>query len=67
MILFYMSCKDLTDTYDTITQAITFVVIGIGLVLVFMSLVMARSFTKPFKDTRELHQQDFRMVSLMRK
>ena len=50
MILFYMSCKDLTDTYDTITQAITFVVIGIGLVLVFMSLVMARSFTKPFKD-----------------
>ena len=38
MILFYMSCKDLTDTYDTITQAITFVVIGIGLVLVFMSL-----------------------------
>lgn len=59
MILFYMSCKDLTDTYDTITQAITFVVIGIGLVLVFMSLVMARSFTKPFKDMGELHQQDF--------
>ena len=50
MILFYVSCKDLTETCDTITKTVTFVVIGIGLVLIFMSLVMARSFTKPFKD-----------------
>ena len=35
MILFYVSCKDLTETCDTITKTVTFVVIGIGLVLLF--------------------------------
>ncbi len=49
MILFFVSCEDLTLTYDAVVQTMTFVMISVGLVLTVLSFVMSRNFTKPFK------------------
>lgn len=49
MILFFVSCEDLTRTYDAIVQTMTFVMISVGIVLTVLSFIMSRNFTKPFK------------------
>ncbi|MGN0203136.1 MAG: ATP-binding protein, partial [Coprococcus sp.] len=50
MILFFVSCADLTESYDTIVRTMTLVMISVGLLLTVLSFVMSRIFTKPFKD-----------------
>ncbi len=49
MILFFVSCADLTESHDIILRTMTLVMISVGLLLIVLSFVMARIFTKPFK------------------
>ncbi len=49
MILFFVSCNDLTATYDSIVATMSMVVAGMAAVMVAVSFVIAYIFTKPFK------------------
>lgn len=50
MILFFVSCEDFTHTFTRIRNNLMLVLVPVVGVLLLLSFVIARSFTKPFKD-----------------
>ena len=49
MILFFMSCKDLTQTFDILIRTMILVLVSVVALMVILALFMARQFTRPFK------------------
>ncbi len=50
MLLFFLSCGDLTRTYDAIVHTMTMVLLALGAILIVLSYIMTRRFMRPFKD-----------------
>ena len=50
MILFFISCKDLTKAYDRTLRTMIIVMVTIIAVMIALSLLMSRSLTRPFKE-----------------
>ena len=50
MILFFVSCKDLTKTYDRTLRTMIIVMVTVIAVMIALALLMSRSLTRPFKE-----------------
>ncbi len=50
MILFFVSCKDLTKTYEVILRNMVIVLVTFSLVMIVVAWIMSRSLIKPFKE-----------------
>ncbi len=48
MILMYLSCSDLTETYRSVAESMTVIMAIISVVLIILSFILSRSLTKPF-------------------
>ena len=48
MLLFVISCEDLTDVYHRIASFVTYIMLALGAVLVLLSYRFSRKFTSPF-------------------
>jgi len=48
MLLFVVSCADLTRVYSGIVSTMTYVIIGVGAILIFLAYSLSRKFTDPF-------------------
>ena len=49
MILFYLSSRDLTESSDAIAQTQTMIMAPMVILMIVIALLMAHSFTRPFK------------------
>ncbi len=50
MILFFVSCKDLTKTYEGILRTMVIVMVSVAVFMIIVALIMARNLTRPFKE-----------------